>query len=65
VTQLDKQTVRELAKRYTEITCSEAQEAMNRRMRDTNDLKSGLLQSFGAARFFTGGAFRFHGKRTP
>ena len=35
----DKQIVRELAKRYMALACSEEQQAVNRRMRDTNDLK--------------------------
>ena len=35
----DKQIVRELAKRYMELATDESQQRMNRRMRDTNDLK--------------------------
>lgn len=35
----DKQIIRELAKKYMELACSEEQAAANRRMRDTNDLK--------------------------
>ena len=35
----EKELVRELAKRYLETASSEKQQAMNRRMRDTNDLK--------------------------
>ena len=35
----DKEIVRELAKRYLEIASSEQQQKMNRRMKDTNDLK--------------------------
>lgn len=37
----DKAIVRELAKRYMELVCSEKQEKMVRRFRDTNDLKQG------------------------
>lgn len=35
----DKQIIRELAKRYMELACSEEQQAANRRMKATNDLK--------------------------
>lgn len=35
----DKEIVRELAKQYLEIASSEQQQKMNRRMKDTNDLK--------------------------
>ena len=35
----DKEIVRELAKRYMELACSEEQQKMNRRMRATNDLQ--------------------------
>ena len=35
----DKLIVRELAKKYMEYVCSEKQQRMLRRMRDTNDLK--------------------------
>lgn len=37
----DRETVRELAKRYMEAVCTERQEQMFRRFRDTNDLKVG------------------------
>lgn len=39
VSQSDKSTVRELAKRYFDLTTSEKQLAMKKRARDTNDLK--------------------------
>ncbi|MBR4888338.1 MAG: hypothetical protein IKU17_04255 [Clostridia bacterium] len=39
MTQNDKQIVRELAKQYMEMACSEKQQKMNKRMLDTNDLK--------------------------
>ena len=41
VLQRDKDIVRELAKRYMELVCSEKQIKMVQRMRDTNDLKPG------------------------
>ena len=37
----DREIVRELAKRYMALVCSERQEKMFRRFRDTNDLKPG------------------------
>lgn len=39
ISQKDKELVRELAKRYLEIAAGDRQDKMNRRMRDTNDLK--------------------------
>ena len=39
MTQNDKQIVRELARQYMEMACSEKQQKMNKRMLDTNDLK--------------------------
>ncbi|MBQ8332294.1 MAG: hypothetical protein IJX93_00800 [Clostridia bacterium] len=39
MTQKDKTIVRDLAKRYMELALSEEQQRMNRRMKDTNDLK--------------------------
>jgi len=39
MTQNDKSIIRELAKRYMEMAASEKQLKMNRRMKDTNDLK--------------------------
>lgn len=39
ISQKDKEIVRELAKRYLEIAAGDRQDKMNRRMRDTNDLK--------------------------
>lgn len=39
MTQGDKSTVRELAKRYMEMAASERQQKMNRRMKATNDLE--------------------------
>lgn len=39
MTQKDKTIVRELAKQYMQMACSEKQQKMNRRMKDTNDLK--------------------------
>ena len=39
MTQNDKHIVRELAKQYMEMACSEKQQKMNKRMLDTNDLK--------------------------
>ena len=39
VTESDKRTVRELAKRYMETVSSERQRQMVQRMRDSNDLK--------------------------
>ncbi|MBQ9796697.1 MAG: hypothetical protein IJW50_03135 [Clostridia bacterium] len=39
MTQQDKQTVRELAKRYMELATDEKQRKMDQRMLDTNDLK--------------------------
>ncbi|MBQ7915442.1 MAG: hypothetical protein IJ315_01470, partial [Firmicutes bacterium] len=35
----DKQVIRELAKQYMEAACSEKQQKMVQRMKDTNDLK--------------------------
>ncbi|MGN0563705.1 MAG: hypothetical protein ACI4LH_03090, partial [Candidatus Heritagella sp.] len=37
--QKDRMIVRELAKQYMELACSEEQQQANRRMRDSNDLK--------------------------
>lgn len=39
MTTKDKQIIRELAKKYMELACSEKQQKMTQRMRDTNDLK--------------------------
>ncbi len=39
MTQKDKTIVRELAKQYMQMACSEKQQKMNQRMKDTNDLK--------------------------
>ena len=39
MTENDKRIVRELAKRYMELATDERQQDMNKRMRDTNDLK--------------------------
>ena len=39
IAEKDKQIVRELAKQYMEKVCSEKQEKMRKRFRDTNDLK--------------------------
>lgn len=41
MTEKDRSVVRELAKRYMELVCTEKQEKMVRRFRDTNDLKPG------------------------
>ncbi len=41
VLEKDKRIVRELAKQYMEKVCSEKQEKMRKRFRDTNDLKPG------------------------
>ena len=41
MTQSDKLAVRELAKQYMALVCTEKQERMMRRFRDTNDLKPG------------------------
>ena len=41
MTEKDRSVVRELAKRYMELVCTEKQERMVRRFRDTNDLKPG------------------------
>ena len=41
MTQSDKLAVRELAKQYMAMVCTEKQERMMRRFRDTNDLKPG------------------------
>ena len=39
MTQADKSIIQELAKRYMELATDEAQQKMNQRMKDTNDLK--------------------------
>ena len=68
ITEKEKHVVRELAKRYMDAICTEKQEKMVQRFRDTNDLKlvrPPVIMDEISAPFLIVRKILFYGQRPP